>query len=41
MWNFELGRREERYLAIPAIEAMIAKIAIVAIIGALDYAKII
>lgn len=44
MWNFELGRREERYLVVPAIEAMIAKIAIlatVAIIGALDYAKII
>ena len=50
MWNFELGRREERYLVIPAIEAIfsflatvatVAIIAIVAIIGALDYAKII
>lgn len=50
MWNFELGRREERHLVVPAIEATIAKIAIVAIIAilatvaiiaALDYAKII
>ena len=35
MWNFELGRREERYLVIIAI------LATVAIVGALDYAKII
>ena len=47
MWNFELGRRDERHLVVPAIEAMIAKIAMiatiatVAIIAALDYAKII
>ena len=44
MWNFELGRREEGNLAIPAIIAIlatVATVAIIAIVAVIDYAKII
>lgn len=41
MWNFELGRREEGNLAIPAIIAILATVAIIAIVAVIDYAKII